>query len=96
MNFYCINIISSHSYHDMFRLKISLLQGGKSKNAEILIIGRDHSTFKNRTILVKIPAVLPFNRNFNQNYTIFMCGLVLKHYKYICILALTSMKMTTQ
>jgi hypothetical protein len=32
--------------------------------------------------------VLPFNRNFNQSYTIFNRGVIPSHYKYICNLAL--------
>jgi hypothetical protein len=38
--------------------------------------------------------VLPFNWNFNQNNIIFNCGMILT-YKYICILDLTTLKVTT-
>ena len=74
----------------------SHLQGGNNKHTDIFITGRDRSTIKNHRVLVAIPAVLPINRNFNQNCTIFICGLVFIHYKYIRILALTPMKMATQ
>ena len=37
-------------------------------------------------------TVLPFNWNFNQNYMLFNCGVILTCYNYICILVLTTQK----
>jgi len=33
--------------------------------------------------------------NFNQNYTIFNCGVILIHYNCICIIVLITLKMAT-
>jgi len=35
-------------------------------------------------------TVLTFNQNSNQNSLIFICGVILTHYKYICIFAFTT------
>jgi hypothetical protein len=40
-------------------------------------------------------AILPFNQNFNQNYMIFICGVISTHANHICILVLTTLKFTT-
>jgi len=53
----------------------SHLQGGNNNNTDMFIIVRDHSTIKSHVVLVTIPAVLPFNRNFKQNCTILFVDL---------------------
>jgi hypothetical protein len=40
-------------------------------------------------------TVLPLSRNCNQNYMIFICGVILTFYKYIYTLAVTTLKMAT-
>jgi hypothetical protein len=37
--------------------------------------------------------IVLFNPNFNQNYMIFSCGVILTHYSCICILVITTLKM---
>jgi hypothetical protein len=59
-----------------------------------------HRTILQTTILnfwnFILVTVLPFNRNFNKKYLNFNCGVIPTHCKYVCILALTTLKITTR